>query len=131
HTGLEAKTGQQVARAARRLWAGADLPPLMSSFSETALQAALEEAPELPRGLLIEAEIPADWHERLRRLQCVSLNLNHRHVTRDIVHAVREAGYGLAVWTVNDPARARELLDWGCNAIITDEIKTISPATLA
>ncbi|UYO95303.1 glycerophosphodiester phosphodiesterase [Pollutimonas sp. M17] len=131
HTGLEAETGRQVARLARRLWAGADLPPLLSSFSETALEAALNEAPELPRALLIEEEVPADWRDRAQRLQCVGLNLNHKHTTRAIVQAVRQAGYTLAIWTVNDAARARELLDWGCDAIVTDEIKTISPAWLA
>lgn len=131
HTGLDAETGRLVARAARRLWAGADLPPLLSSFSETALEAALKEAPELPRALLVEEDVPQDWQERLRRLRCVGLNLNHRHTTRDIVRAVRGAGYRLAVWTVNDAARARELLEWGCDAIITDEIKTISPITMA
>lgn len=131
HTGLEAETGKQVARLARALWAGATLPPLLSSFSETALQAALQEAPELPRALLISKEAPPDWPERVQRLKCQGLNLNDRYTTRALVEAIRNADYTLAVWTVNDPARARELLDWGCNAVITDEIKTILPTSFA
>ncbi|MGB3289916.1 MAG: glycerophosphodiester phosphodiesterase [Burkholderiaceae bacterium] len=131
HTGQEAETGKQVARLARELWTGADLPPLLSSFSETALEAALAEAPELPRALLIAKDVPPDWQDRAKRLQCVGLNLNHKYTTQAIVQAVRDAGYTLAIWTVNDTARARELLDWGCNAIVTDEIKTISPSWLA
>src|SRR3546814_5487913 len=67
HTGLEAETGKQVARLARRLWAGAALPPLLSSFSEVALEAAMKEAPELPRALLIAKEVPADWPDRVKR----------------------------------------------------------------
>ncbi|HEY9573525.1 MAG TPA: glycerophosphodiester phosphodiesterase [Pusillimonas sp.] len=130
HTGLEAETGKQVARLARRLWAGAALPPLLSSFSEVALEAAMKEAPELPRALLIAKEVPADWPDRVKRLQCVGMNLNHKYTTLAIVQAVRQAGYTLAIWTVNDSERARELLDWGCNAIVTDEIKAISPAWL-
>lgn len=128
HTGLEAETGRQVARLAATLWAGADLPPLLSSFSETALEAALDEAPELPRALLVEEELPADWLDRVRRLKCQGLNLNHEYTTQALVQAVRGAGYTLAIWTVNEPARARELLDWGCNAVITDEIMALSPA---
>jgi glycerophosphoryl diester phosphodiesterase len=131
HTGMEAETGKQVARLARKLWTGADLPPLLSSFSEVALEAAMNEAPELPRALLIEEAVPADWRDRLERLQCGGLNLNHKYTTLSIAQAVRQAGYTLAIWTVNDTARARELLDWGCNAIVTDEIKTISPAWFA
>ncbi|CFO03759.1 glycerophosphoryl diester phosphodiesterase [Bordetella pertussis] len=37
-------------------------------------------------------------------------------------------GYRIAAWTVNDPARARLLLDWGMDAIFTDELATIRPA---
>ncbi|SHI21296.1 glycerophosphodiester phosphodiesterase [Pollutimonas bauzanensis] len=126
--GAEAETGRQVARLARELWAGADVPPLLSSFSEIALEAAMQAAPELPRALLIEREVPGDWPSRLRRLGCVGLNLNHKYTTLPLARAVLDAGHTLAVWTVNEPARAQELLDWGCNAIVTDEIQTISPA---
>lgn len=127
-TGAESETGRQVARLARELWTGADIPPLLSSFSEIALDAAMKEAPELPRALLIEREVPDDWLARVRRLGCIGLNLNHKYTTLPLVQAVRAAGCTLAIWTVNDPARAQELLDWGCNAIVTDEIMTISPA---
>jgi glycerophosphoryl diester phosphodiesterase len=127
-TGTEVETGRLVARLAQRLWVNAETPPLLSSFSEIALQGAMDEAPELPRALLIEKEVPADWQSRAERLGCIGLNLNHKYTTLDVVRAIRKAGYTLAIWTVNDPARARELLDWGCNAIVTDEIQTISPA---
>lgn len=128
HTGLEAETGRAVARLARTLWKTAPLPPLLSSFSEAALEAALQEAPELPRALLIENEVPPDWQDRVQRLQCVGLNLNHKYTTRSLTEEVRAAGYTLAIWTVNDMGRAQELLAWGCNAIITDEIEALSPA---
>ncbi|MCC2595482.1 glycerophosphodiester phosphodiesterase [Pusillimonas sp. MFBS29] len=127
HTGLEAETGTQVARLARKLWAGATQAPLLSSFSETALEAALKEAPELPRALLIAKEVPADWHDRVQRLQCCGLNLNDRYTTKSIVDEVRKAGCTVAIWTVNDAARAQELLDWGCNAIVTDEVFSMTP----
>lgn len=126
-TGAETHTGARIAALARQLWLGAELPPLLSSFSESALAAARDAAPALPRALLIEKELPPDWRERIARLGCVGLNLNHRYTTRDIVWQIRDAGLSLAIWTVNDPARALELLDWGCNAIITDEIETMAP----
>ena len=37
------------------------------------------------------------------------------------------AGYRIAAWTVNDPARARELLGWGMDAIFTDKLADIRP----
>lgn len=44
-TGVEDKTGRAVALAARQLWQGMT-PPLLSSFSLTALAAAFQAAPE-------------------------------------------------------------------------------------
>lgn len=125
--GMEDHTGERIARLASRLWEGAALPPLLSSFSEAALAAARDAVPELPRALLIEEALPPDWRERAAQLGCSGLNLNHRHVTESIARDVLAAGLSLAVWTVNDAARARELLSWGCNAIITDEVETLAP----
>lgn len=33
---------------------------------------------------------------------------------------VKEAGYELNVWTVNKPARANQLANWGVDGIFTD-----------
>ncbi|UQN34553.1 glycerophosphodiester phosphodiesterase [Alcaligenes aquatilis] len=129
-TGDEAETGRRVALAAQALWAQASLPPLLSSFSEAALEAAQQAAPTLPRALLIEEDVPADWPERLERLGCMGLNLNDRFVSQALVQAIRQKGYTVAVWTVNEAERVRELLDWGCNGIFTDKVTTIRPDTL-
>lgn len=128
--GREATTGSVVAATARTLWSGVTLPPLLSSFSEEALAAACVAAPDLPRALLIENELPSDWLARVRQLKCSGLNLNHKHVTQDLVHEVTAMGYWLAVWTVNDLKRAQLLLDWGCHAVVTDHIGTITPTTV-
>lgn len=127
-TGFEAETGARVARLAQQLWQDADLPPLLSSFSETALEAAKLAAPDLPRALLIENHVPADYLERMRRLGCVALNLDTKLTTHELVKETLAAGYQMCIWTVNDPARAKELLSWGCKGIVTDAIDTISPS---
>jgi hypothetical protein len=36
------------------------------------------------------------------------------------VAAIRAAGYPLAAFTVNDPARARRLFDWGVTSVFSD-----------
>ena len=124
--GREHETGTAVALAIRQWWARSAIPPLVSSFSEDALAAAHVAAPEIPRALLVEA-VPADWHDRLVRHDCVALNIHERHVTQDIVAAVQEKGYRVAAYTVNDPGRARELFDWGIDALFTDELGRIGP----
>lgn len=130
-TGTDAETGHHVACAAQRLWNNVELPPLLSSFSEVALAAAQNTAPEVPRALLIEGAVPRNWQSRVDRLGCIGLNLDHNHVTEALVRDVTAAGYTLAVWTVNDPARVRQLLQWGCHAIVTDMIAAINPAAFS
>ena len=122
-SGLEAHTGAVVARHAQTLWATASLPPLLSSFSEQALASARMAAPELPRALLIEGHLPADWARRARALDCLGINLDDKLASREVVTDILRAGHTLVVWTVNDADRARQLLDWGCHAIVTDTLK--------
>ncbi|MDY0309185.1 MAG: glycerophosphodiester phosphodiesterase [Castellaniella sp.] len=124
-TGHDAETGAAVAHEAARLWAGASLPPLLSSFSETALEAARTAQPGLPRALLIEGPVPADWRARQLGLGCIGLNIDTEHADEATVRDILDQEATLAVWTVNDPARARTLLDWGCHAIFTDELDRV------
>jgi glycerophosphoryl diester phosphodiesterase len=44
-----------------------------------------------------------------------------------VAQAIRQSGSGLLCYTVNDPARARQLLDWGVDALCTDRIDLIRP----
>ncbi|OWT80606.1 MULTISPECIES: glycerophosphodiester phosphodiesterase [unclassified Achromobacter] len=124
--GREAETGTAVALAVQRLWQGAAVPPLLSSFSEDALAAAHVAAPLLPRALLVE-KIPSDWRDRMVQHDCVALNVNQRDVTPELVRDVHAAGYRLCAWTVNDAQRARDLLAWGVDGLFTDMLDTIRP----
>jgi glycerophosphoryl diester phosphodiesterase len=124
--GQERETGEAVARMTRLLWAGADLTPLLSSFSPLALEAAAVEAPELPRALLV-TEVPANWHAQLTRLQCVALHVSHRHLDARLVKAAHEAGYGVLAYTVNDSELALDLLGWEVDALVTDQLDAITP----
>lgn len=124
--GFDAQTGKAAALLARELWRDAPLPPLLSSFQPLALAAAREAAPELPRGALTE-RIPADWQSWMSGLGCVSLHCDHRLLREGEARAVRDAGYWLLCYTVNDPAVARALFDWGIDAIVTDRLDLIAP----
>ncbi len=117
--GREAETGAAAADLLRRLW-----PPhlpglLISSFLPAALAAARDHAPEIARGLLVRG-IPRDWRHRAESLGCVSINAEHRALHPRIVAEIREANYLVLAYTVNDPAQARKLLDWGVNSVFSD-----------
>jgi glycerophosphoryl diester phosphodiesterase len=124
--GYERATGEAVAKTAAELWRGADVPPLLSSFSSKALAQARDVSPALPRGFLVD-RIRPDWKARLGELQCVALHCNYKHLSREMAAQVRAAGYALLVYTVNEPADAQRLLGWGVDCIVTDALDRISP----
>jgi glycerophosphoryl diester phosphodiesterase len=135
--GLAGQTGKVVGEITRRLFrdaiADADLPawhqaslPLFSSFSFEALLAAKAAVPEIPRGFLANP-IPVDWRQRLEQLEAVALHTNHITLSPTQVTLVKSAGYGLLCYTVNQPARAREIMAWGVDALCTDRLDLIGP----
>jgi len=128
--GFERDTGAIVARHTAALFA-AELAhgeplPLLSSFSDVALAAARQAAPGLPRACLM-SRLEGDWHTRASALGALAIHTNHQHLGRDMARAVKAGGFGLFCYTVNDPRRARELLDWGVDAFCTDRIDLIGP----
>lgn len=124
--GHERATGESVADMAAFLWRGSARLPLLSSFSVEALRAAQKAAPWLPRGLIVQA-LPEDWSALLARLGCLSLHCAHASLGAQTVEAVKRAGYAVLGWTVNEPAVARRLLDWGVDCLVTDALEAIGP----
>ncbi|HEX7935354.1 MAG TPA: glycerophosphodiester phosphodiesterase family protein, partial [Paraburkholderia sp.] len=118
--GRDEITGRLVASAALSLWQG-QTPPLLSSFSFDALAAARDAAPSLRRGMLFE-EVPADWLQIVRELDCVSLHASHRYLSERLVAEIRAAGLHMLAYTVNDPERAQLLAQWGVDMICTDRM---------
>lgn len=122
----EAETGIQVANAARQWWQHSHLLPLISSFSIEALAAAQKTAPELPRALLTE-DLADNFIEVLERLDCVAINIKQSLLDQEKIARIHQAGYKVCAWTVNDYQRARQLLQWGCDALFTDELLRVTP----
>jgi glycerophosphoryl diester phosphodiesterase len=125
--GRERETGAAVAIDAAHLWAGCDVPPLLSSFSDVALEGARDVAPALPRAWLCE-HLAHDWVAHCVALGCSAIDAKHTLLSPVVVQAAHDAGLRVATWTVNDPARAAELLQWGVDCVITDAVDRIPPA---
>lgn len=123
--GRDIETAQAVVSILRGRWPPSRPWPLLSSFSHESLAAAAAAAPEMPRGLLVW-EHPDDWSDSARALGCVSIHCADQHLTSGWAGQIRRAGYGLAVYTVNDRRRAEELRTWGVQCIITDSLDVMA-----
>jgi glycerophosphoryl diester phosphodiesterase len=125
--GREAETARVSCDLVERLWPKSAPTPIVSSFRRESLEAAKAAFPHLPRGYLAE-ELKGDWLAEAKALACTTIHPGWRKLTHDQVRAAKGAGYPVLVWTVNEPARARELLDWGVDALITDKPGDIAAA---
>ena len=123
--GREVETGRLVMEELRQIWPR-DHGLLISSFSAAALEAARTVAPELPRGLLVEAA-PPEWAQTARRLGCVTLNPWQEALQPETVAEAHAQGLAVAAYTVNDPERAAMLRSWGVDAVFTDVPEQLIP----
>jgi glycerophosphoryl diester phosphodiesterase len=115
----DADCGRIVAGALARLWPPHLPAPVLSSFSPEALAAARQEAPQFARGMLF-GRVPRDWRRRAETSGCAAIHADHRRLASTIVAQIRESGYCVVAYTVNEPARACALLNWGATSVISD-----------
>ena len=95
--------------------------PLISSFSELALEAAHKVASGYPLGLLVTT--PCEDHlPTLQALGCVSIHGHHESLDGETIRFFHDHGYRVLTYTVNEVERAAQLLAWGVDGIFTDEI---------
>jgi glycerophosphoryl diester phosphodiesterase len=127
--GLERQTGEVVANHAARLWQGASVAPLLTSFQVPALEAARAAQPDLPRGLLLDA-LWSGWLETAQSLGCAAIICDHVSWDRVSLTQAQSAGFKTLSYTVNDEVTARRLLDLGLDGIITDRVDLFSPVSL-
>ncbi len=126
---LEYATAAAVADIVNRL--GPATPDLLvSSFLPAVLAVLRDLAPQTPRGLLFRS-VPNGWAAIARRLGCVLIGADHRRLRPRRVAEMRAAGYPVAAYTVNDPARARLLFGWGVSSVFSDMPDMMLPAGAA
>ena len=124
--GQEEPTGRAVAELAARLWRNAAVPPLLTSFRPESLLGALQAAPQLPRGLLLDTL----WDGCLdyaQQLHCTAIVCNHALWDAALVARVKAFGMRCLSYTVNDESAAERLIALGTDGIVTDRVDFFSP----
>jgi glycerophosphoryl diester phosphodiesterase len=117
--GAEAATGALVADVLVRTWRADPAHLLISSFQYGALAAARDRAPHLVRGVLFR-RIPRNWLRVVAELGCETIHADHQRLRPATVSEIRRAGFPLLAYTVNNPQRAKTLLDWGVTSVFSD-----------
>jgi glycerophosphoryl diester phosphodiesterase len=123
----ETETAQATVRTVLDRWPR-DLPaPLISSFARECLRVAQEIAPGLPRGYLAGG-LPRNWEKLLAGYGCVALHLEERRLAPWQRATILRAGIPLVLYTINHGRRARQHLEAGVAAIITDHVDRVIAA---
>jgi glycerophosphoryl diester phosphodiesterase len=90
---------------------------VVTGFNQESLAAVRRTFENVTTGLCIPAGVGLDQAVEL------CLGAGHEVLVPELSLIAGEINVPLAVfpWTVNDPARARELVEWGVTGIITDD----------
>lgn len=119
YPGHEEATTVSVLSHINRYWPQKKPLPLVSSFAWESLVLARTIAPEMPLGLLLH-EWDDQWQTKAQQIQSYSVHFNHKILTAERVHSVKNAGYKVLAYTVNRKRLARKLLGWGVDALFSD-----------
>lgn len=95
------------------------VPVLISSLDERMLEAVRRLDRDIPLGLLLRRR-RRNWREIAERLGCVTVHCRQTWVGQRDIDRFSAAGFGVAAFTVNDPARAIALIQMGISAVFTD-----------
>jgi len=101
--------------------AGVAARTVVQSFAVTTVQALVDVAPHLRRGLLIE-HMAEDTFSLCARMQVSQCNPSGRILLEqpETLGLIRERGMQSMVWTANEPQHWQGLLQLGADGIITD-----------
>ena len=97
---------------------------LLSSFYHHYLPMCKKRSSEIPTAALQMYKHPSKLIAYLHTLQVDAYNPENKITNQKTVASLREAGFYVNVFTVNDPIRQTELFNWGVNGVFTDFLET-------
>jgi glycerophosphoryl diester phosphodiesterase len=109
---------------------------VVSSFNPFVLQRLKLLLPQLPLALLVTEKDEPSNYQFLQKMWlrdfcgASMLNLDQQMISQPLLKDLKNKGFIVNAWTVNDESSAIRLLDWGVDSIITDqflELKKLHP----
>lgn len=96
---------------------------IIQSFSEASLREMQELEPSLPLIQLISYQEKAEiTDEELNNMTkyAIGIGANYKHITKDYVQKVRDAGLLLHPYTVNEKKDMKRMIEWGVTGMFTN-----------
>lgn len=128
--GRAEQTTKIVAKMVDHIWPDNLPQPLYSSFDRPSLLTIKAVKPDAKCGYLC-TRIPKHWPEAVARYGCSTLNASHRWIRQKHIDAATALGVPVLVYTVNDPVRAKKLIDAGVTTVFTDNVRGVAAAIAA
>jgi len=114
------RCARAVAAVIAERWPADKPAPLVSSFSLRALYWSRLAAPDQPLALLMWKRPVRLWKLHARLLRCRAVHVDGTLASPGLVAAAHKRGLAVGIYTINDVARATELLAMGVDYIISD-----------
>ena len=93
---------------------------LISSFRHEYLPLCKQILPNLATAALVEDIHPQNVLEYLKKLGVEAYNMNDELVDKETVLKLKNAGFFVNVYTINDKKRQKELFEMGINGVFSD-----------
>ncbi|WP_373036769.1 glycerophosphodiester phosphodiesterase [Sulfurimonas sp.] len=96
---------------------------LLSSFRHQYLPLCKKIEPDIPTAALVEVRHPKPLIEYLKLLEVDAYHFDDALVDEATVKKLRDAGFFVNIYTVNDKKRRQELFDMGVNGVFSDYLE--------
>ena len=93
---------------------------MLSSFQAECLAVAQDYAPDYERSLFIRS-FPPELNKVFQNLGLKTVSLEDHLANEVTIKGLHRDGYKVNVWTVNDPIRAEQLIEWDIDYLTTDK----------
>lgn len=110
----------QIAEQLPALWQNFGQKAATTSFNVEYLRLMQQQAPQIPRGLLVESDFTGDIFALAQELSCGLIAPYHQLLTTELIEHAHAVGLKVSTWTVNEPSRMIKLRDMGLDSLITD-----------
>lgn len=96
---------------------------IISSFWCEYLLLCKEIDSDVPTALLVEKKHPENLINFLKELKVDAYNMSDELVDSQLVKELKDSGFYVGVYTINNPSRQKKLFEMGVNAVFKDNIK--------